>query len=57
VLTRRLAGRRVFLLARVTGRPCEQGAYQMDFFERCFLALAIVGSLGVIAVVIWILMR
>jgi hypothetical protein len=28
-------------------------AYQMDFFERCFIVLAVVGSLGVIAVVTW----
>jgi hypothetical protein len=28
-------------------------AYPMDFFERCFVALSVVGSLGVIAVVIW----
>jgi len=28
-------------------------AYQMDFFERCFVVLTVVGSLGVIAVVIW----
>jgi hypothetical protein len=25
----------------------------MDFFERCFVVLTVVGSLGVIAVVIW----
>jgi hypothetical protein len=29
-------------------------AYQMDFFERCFVVLTVVGSLGVIAVVIWV---
>jgi hypothetical protein len=28
-------------------------AYQMDFFERCFVVLAVMGSLGVIADVIW----
>ena len=28
-------------------------AYQMDFFERRFVVLAIVGFFGVIAVVIW----
>jgi hypothetical protein len=28
-------------------------AYQMDFFERCFVVLTVMGSLGVIAVVIW----
>jgi hypothetical protein len=28
-------------------------AYQMDFFERCLVVLTVVGSLGVIAVVIW----
>jgi hypothetical protein len=32
-------------------------AYQMDFFERCFVALSVVGSLGVIAIVVWMLMR
>ena len=32
-------------------------AYQMDFFERCFVALTVVGSLGVIAIVIWMLMH
>jgi hypothetical protein len=29
----------------------------MDFFERCFVALTVVGSLGVIAIVIWMLMH
>jgi hypothetical protein len=28
-------------------------AYQMDFFERSFVVLTVMGSLGVIAVVIW----
>ena len=32
-------------------------AYQMDFFERCFVALTVVGSLGVIAIVISMLMH
>jgi hypothetical protein len=29
----------------------------MDFFERSFIALTVVGSLGVIAIVIWMLMH
>jgi hypothetical protein len=29
----------------------------MAFMERCFVALTLVGSLGVIAIVIWMLMR
>jgi hypothetical protein len=29
----------------------------MDFIDRFFVALTVVGSLGVIAVVIWMLMR
>jgi hypothetical protein len=32
-------------------------AYQMDFFERCFVALTVMGSLGVIVVVIWMKMH
>jgi hypothetical protein len=32
-------------------------AYQMDFFERCFVALTVLGSVGVIAVVVWVLMH
>jgi hypothetical protein len=31
--------------------------YQMDFFERCFIASTFVGSLGVIGVVIWMMMH
>jgi hypothetical protein len=29
----------------------------MNFFERGFVALTVVGSLGVIAIVIWMLMH
>lgn len=29
----------------------------MNFMERCFVALTIVGSLGVIAIVIWMLVH
>jgi hypothetical protein len=29
----------------------------MDLFERCFIALAVVGFLGVIAVVVWMMMH
>ena len=42
----------------VTDVPALQtGRIGMDFFERCFIALTVVGSLGVIAIVIWILMH
>jgi hypothetical protein len=32
-------------------------AYQMDFFERRFVAFTFAGSLGVIGVVIWMMMH
>jgi hypothetical protein len=31
--------------------------YQMDIFERCFVAFTFVGSLGVVGVVIWMMMH
>jgi hypothetical protein len=34
-----------------------QAFSQMGFMERCFVALTVVGSLGVIAIVIWMLMH
>ena len=35
----------------------ENRPYQMDVMERFFVALTVVGSLGVIAVVIWMMMH
>jgi hypothetical protein len=32
-------------------------AHQTDFFERCFVALTVMGSLGVIAIVVRVLMH
>jgi hypothetical protein len=29
----------------------------MDFFERCFVAFTFAGSLGVVGVVIWMMIR
>ena len=38
-------------------QPEPAPTYQIDFFERCFVVSTIVGSLGVIGVVIWMMMH
>jgi hypothetical protein len=38
-------------------RPFCLDTRQMDFMERSFVALTVVGSLGVIAIVIWMMIH